>query len=126
MALRLNPNIFYVPVAHGRAYGPYGRAYGYYWHRGPRYLTDPDIVNLVNLRFISSYYHVPPREIMERRARGEDFASIRRYYAEHEGRHRGDDGREGHDHGHRDWHGRDGREHDHGHWDHGHGRGDDD
>ncbi len=128
MALRLNPDIYYVPMGRGRIYGPYGRAYGYYRHRDPRYLTDPDIVNMVNLRFISSYYHVPPREIMERRARGEDFASIGRYYAVRDRRDRRDDGRdrERHDHGHGDWHGHDGWEHGRGHWDHGHGRGDDD
>ncbi len=131
MALRLNPDIYYVPVRVERMGPPYGRAYGYYMHRGPRYLTDPDIVNMVNLRFISSYYHVPPEEIIERRDRGEDFASIQRYYAGH--------GRDGHDRDERHPHWQD-DDRDHGHgdhgdwhdrrhgegWGHGHGRGDDD
>ena len=130
MALRLNPDIYYVPVRVERFGPPYGRAYGYYMHRGPRYLTDPDIVNMVNLRFISSYYHVPPEEVIERRDRGEDFASIRRYYA---GRYRGERHRHWNDHD-REWHGRGDRDradwHDHGHngdhGEHGHGRRDDD
>ena len=134
MALRLNPDIYYVPVRDERMGPPYGRAYGFYRHSGPRYLTDPDVVNMVNLRFISSYYHVPPEQIIERRDRGEDFASIQRYYAGryrdghygdgHEGhRHWNDDSHDDvHDHGHGDRDGHGGDRDGHG-W--GHGRGDD-
>ncbi|MDA8089493.1 MAG: hypothetical protein M0Z61_04645 [Nitrospiraceae bacterium] len=125
MALRLNPNIYYVPVDEERIGPPYGRAYGFYRHHGPRYLSDPDIVNMVNLRFMSSYYGVPPREIIERRERGESFAVIQRDY-QGRGRHHGwrDEDHEGDGHGHGEGNGHD-EGHGHG-WGHGHGRGDDD
>lgn len=76
----LGPDIYYVPVR--RVYGPpYGNAYGYYknkkrkdWHSIR--LADDDVVNLVNLRFISERYGHPPEEVMRMRSAGRSFAAI--------------------------------------------------
>ncbi len=91
---RIPPSVFYVPVP---AYGPpYGRAYGYYkrfphekdW--GRIRLGDADIVNQVNLIFISKYYNYPPEQIMRLREGGSSFGNIeRKVYRLKESRERG-------------------------------------
>lgn len=76
----LAPDIFYVPVQ--SIYGPpYGNAYGHYqrhqrseWHKIR--LADEDIMNLVNLRFISERYRVPPEDVMRMRSGGKNFVTI--------------------------------------------------
>lgn len=76
----LGPEIYYVPVK--GAYGPpYGNAWGYYknkprkqWHKIR--LADDDVVNLVNLRFISEHYGRSPDEVMRMRSAGKDFVGI--------------------------------------------------
>ncbi|RPI70065.1 MAG: hypothetical protein EHM38_06760, partial [Geobacteraceae bacterium] len=54
----LTPEIYYVPVQ--RVGPPYGKAYGHYKKHAHDYkrvvLADEDVVNLVNLRFISDYH----------------------------------------------------------------------
>jgi hypothetical protein len=78
----LNPEIFFVPVAVTRIGPPYGRAYGYYKrlrgqkHWGTVVLYDEDVVNLVNLRFISGHYGIPAERVMEMRGRGSSFLDI--------------------------------------------------
>ena len=75
----LGAEVFYVPVAVTPG-PPYGRAYGYY--KKPRrqwntiVLTDDDIVNLVELRFLSEYYGVPPERVIEVRGRHGDFVAV--------------------------------------------------
>jgi hypothetical protein len=75
----LGADVYYVPVA-VRTGPPYGRAYGHY--KKPRkewnaiVLTDGDIVNLVELRFMSEHYHVAPERIVELRERDVDFVTI--------------------------------------------------
>ena len=76
----LGPDIYYVPVK--KVYGPpYGNAYGYYKNK-PRKdwksirLSDADIVNMVNLRFISERYHYSPEEVMRMRSDGKNFVHI--------------------------------------------------
>ena len=39
-------------------------------------LSDDDIVNLVELRFLSEHYHLPPERIIELRSRGRNFVAI--------------------------------------------------
>ncbi len=72
------PEIFYVPVT--RVGPPYGNAYGYYKKHKGNYrkvvLVDDDVVNLVNLRFMSEYHRVAPEVVMERRGRGEKFFAM--------------------------------------------------
>lgn len=76
----LGPDIFYIPVKEVSG-PPYGKAYGYYNNR-PRKewkqirLDDDDIVNLVNLRFMSKHYGYAPENVMRFRSNGEDFLKI--------------------------------------------------
>lgn len=78
----LSPDIFFVPVGTEKIGPPYGNAYGYYRNHGrggdwrgfkP---TDREVVDLVNLRFLSEVHHMAPDEIVARRSRGESFVKI--------------------------------------------------
>jgi hypothetical protein len=76
----LGPDIYYMPVQN--VYGsPYGHAYGHYqnrnrneWHKIR--LADDDVVNLVNLRFISERYGYPAEDVMRLRSSGKHFVNI--------------------------------------------------
>jgi len=76
------PDVYYYPVE-VKSRPPYGRAYGYY-KRYPRNewrkirLTDADVINLVNLRFLSEYGHFAPEEIIGMRTRGKRFHTIQK------------------------------------------------
>jgi hypothetical protein len=74
----LTPEIYYVPVE--RVGPPYGKAYGHYKKHGQDYrrvvLADSEVVNLVNLRFISEYHHAAPEVVMDMRGRGQKFVII--------------------------------------------------
>ena len=78
---KLNPEIYHVPVE-GEVKGPpYGKAYGYYKNKnrkdwGKIVLSNPEIINLVNLRFISEYHRFPPEEVIRLRAVGKNFILI--------------------------------------------------
>ena len=88
----LGPDVYYVPVAVA-AGPPYGHAYGHY-KKHPRnewrriVLTDADIVNLVELRFLSEHYGIQPERIIELRGRDRDFVAI---HADVRGRRSADD-----------------------------------
>lgn len=75
----IHADAYYVPVV-VRSGPPYGRAYGHYKKPKKEWntivLTDPDIVNLVELRFMSEHYHVAPERIVEMRERDVDFVTI--------------------------------------------------
>ena len=75
----LGPDVFYVPVAVVSG-PPYGKAYGHYkkpkQHWKTIVLADDDVVNLVNLRFLSDHYHVAPERVIELRGRHTDFVAI--------------------------------------------------
>ena len=91
----LGPEVYYVPVAVAPG-PPYGRAYGHY-KKHPRnqwkviVLNDADIVNLVELRFLSEHYHVAPERIIEMRGRDRDFVAINADVRVHESRRKHDD-----------------------------------
>lgn len=78
---KLDPSIFYIPVnnyTHGRVYG---RSYRYYtgqkqerWKRIK--LTDNEIINFVNLRFVSEYHGYGPEQVMKMREEGRSFTAI--------------------------------------------------
>ncbi|MBI5560969.1 MAG: hypothetical protein HY883_06815 [Deltaproteobacteria bacterium] len=76
----LTPDVFYVPgvVVTGP---PYGRAYGYYRNK-PRHkwktiiLTDGEVIDLVNLRFISEHYRYPADKVVRMRGDGKSFVII--------------------------------------------------
>jgi hypothetical protein len=74
----LTPEVYYVPVR--RVGPPYGNAYGHYKKYKNDYrkvvLADDDVVNLVNLRFMSEYHGIAPEVVMDRRGRGEKFFVI--------------------------------------------------
>lgn len=76
----LSPEIFYVPV---RAVPgpPYGKAYGYYKNKPKKewkkiVLDDDDIINLVNLRFISKHYVYSSDNVIRMREKGKSFIDI--------------------------------------------------
>lgn len=75
---RLSPDIYYVPVNSGP---PYGNAYGHYMNK-PRkqwkqiHFKDDEIVNLVNLKFVSEHNKQKPGEIIKMRENGNDFKTI--------------------------------------------------
>lgn len=77
----LGPEIYYVPVKEVKVGPPYGKAYGHY-KKHPKHewkkiaLADDDVVNLVNLRFISEHHGYPPETVMKMRAEGRNFVSI--------------------------------------------------
>lgn len=76
----LSAEIFYVKV--GEVKGPpYGKAYGYFG-KTPRkkwkkiVLADDDVINLVNLRFMSEHYGYSPDEVIKMRQKGKNFVGI--------------------------------------------------
>lgn len=78
--LKLSPAIFHVDVE-GPVGPPYGRALGYYRNKprkewGKIVLPDADIVNLVNLKFLSLHFGLPPGEVINLRAKGKGFPAI--------------------------------------------------
>ncbi|MGE5238770.1 MAG: hypothetical protein ACM3ON_08210 [Chloroflexota bacterium] len=76
----LSPEIYYVPVTYVPG-PPYGKAYGYY-KKLPRKkwkeirLHDDDVVNLVNLGFISNHYRYKPEEVISLRSKGKEFVAV--------------------------------------------------
>ena len=78
LRLGLGPDIFYVPVKGEVKSPPYGKAYGYYAKKGKKTssLGDADVVNLVNLKFLSEHYGVSPEAVIEMRSGGKNFVSI--------------------------------------------------
>ena len=76
----LRPEVYYVPVAVTPG-PPYGRALGHYKKKQRKewttiVLSDADIVNLVELRFLSEHYRVAPERIIALRADDRDFVAI--------------------------------------------------
>lgn len=92
----LTPEVYYVPVTHVGP--PYGNAYGHYKKHKNDYkkviLADEDVVNLVNLRFMSEYHGIAAEAVMDRRGRGEKFFVMNdEFRAEKRARGDGDDDR---------------------------------
>ena len=74
----LTPEIYYVPVRVGP---PYGKAYGYYMNKpkkewGKIVFKDSEIINLVNLKFISEHYKYSPKEVIKMREKDKNFVVI--------------------------------------------------
>jgi len=77
----VGPDVYYVPVAFEVSGPPYGNAYGHYKKRPKKEwstirLTDSDIVNFVNLRFISHHMGIPPEDVIRMRSGGKSFTVI--------------------------------------------------
>jgi hypothetical protein len=78
--LGVSPDVYYVPVAVVSG-PPYGRALGHYKKKHRKewrtiVLTDADVVNLVELRFLSEHYGIAPERIIELRSHNRDFVAI--------------------------------------------------
>lgn len=77
---KLSPEIFYVEVTQVSG-PPYGRAYGYF-KKHPRSkwremeLSDVDVVNLVNLKFMVDHYKYTPEQVIRWRSDGKKFVTI--------------------------------------------------
>ncbi len=78
----LTPEIFFVPLTVEKVGPPYGKAYGNYKKYRPKkewkkiVLSDSDVVDLVNLRFISEYHKIAPDKVIEMRGQGRNFLNI--------------------------------------------------
>jgi hypothetical protein len=76
----LSPEIYFVKFASDPG-PPYGKAWGHYkntprkkWHQIE--LSDPDIINLVNLKFLAEKYQCSPEKIVRMRKQGKSFANM--------------------------------------------------
>lgn len=77
----LAPDIFYVPVKEGVTGPPFGKAYGHFKNKPKKewkkiVLDDDDVINLVNLRFISDFHKFPPEDIIRMRSEGKNYITI--------------------------------------------------
>jgi hypothetical protein len=78
--LGLSADMYYVPVE-GSPGPPYGKALGHFKkHKKSKWntirLSDVDIVNLVNLQFVSQHYGYSPTEVIKQRGAGKSFRHI--------------------------------------------------
>jgi len=76
----LSPEIYYIELRNDPG-PPYGKAYGHFKKRprkewGAIRFADSDIVNFVNLKFISEHYHYSPDDVIKMRSGGESFVKI--------------------------------------------------
>lgn len=78
----MSPAIYYVPVTIVEGRHPKGHAYGYYKNHPKRSdwktitLSNADIINQVNLRFLSDRYGYSPDQVIKYRSEGRKFMSI--------------------------------------------------
>jgi len=79
LRLGLDPRTLYVVESRRHSGPPYGQAYGYDKHNKYR-LRDAEIVDLVNVRFLSDYHHISADDVIDRRRRGENYNNINEYY----------------------------------------------
>jgi hypothetical protein len=83
----LTADVFYVPIKVVEVGPPFGKAYGYY-KKYPKHkwkeirLDDDDIVNLVNVRFISEHYNVEPDIIIKEKSGGKRFIVLDKEFKE--------------------------------------------
>jgi len=82
VTLGLKPQDVYVVETQKRQGPPYGKAYGYDKNQKKSRLSDIEITELVNVKFLSSYHGVSTDEIIEQRRRGENFVNIDKTYHE--------------------------------------------
>jgi hypothetical protein len=94
---RLDPDIYYF-----RGGPPYGKAYGYWKKHPPR---DVQVIDAVNVHFLSDYLHVTPDAVWAERSGGHNYAVIagdfeaRREKGQGRVRDDDEDGDRGHGHG---------------------------
>lgn len=77
----LTPDVFYLPVSSDVIAPPYSKVYTRF-RTTPKMewktisLSDRDVINLVNLRFISEYHKLTPEQVIDMRSRGKTFVQI--------------------------------------------------
>jgi len=76
----LGPEIYYVPI-NEKAGPPYGKALGHFKNKQKNKwkeirFHDDEIINLVNLKFMSEYHGYSPDDIIKMRAKGKNFLLI--------------------------------------------------
>lgn len=82
----ITADVYYVPV-NVEVGPPFGKAYGHY-KKYPKHkwkeirLDDEDIVNLVNLKFISEYHRVEPDVIIMEKSKGKKFIVLDKEFKE--------------------------------------------
>lgn len=79
LRLGLNPRTLYVVDSHRYHNPPYGKSYGYSKDKKYR-LRDAEIIDLVNIRFLSNYHRISPDEVIDRRRSGERYNRIDEHY----------------------------------------------
>lgn len=77
----LSPEIYYVAVKVEVKGPPYGKAYGYYKNKprkewGKIVLKDADVINFVNLKFISGYQGYPAEEVIKMGSANKHFVVV--------------------------------------------------
>ena len=78
---------------------PYGKAYGYWRSHPPR---DAEVIDAVNIHFLSEYHHVNPDLVRAERSRRGNYAVVARDFEakSHKGDDRGKHEEDTHGHGH--------------------------
>ena len=76
----LSASIFYVEIK-SKPGPPYGKAWGHFKNNKKTKwkeirLTDADVVNFVNLKFIANHYGHSPDEVIDMRVKGRNFIEI--------------------------------------------------
>lgn len=99
----LSPEIYYVPVKVEVKGPPYGKAYGYYKNKPKKEwrnikLVDADVINFVNLRFLSEYHKFPAEKVIKMRSGGKHFVVVNDEIKKGKGKGKGEDSSE-HDKG---------------------------
>lgn len=85
LRLGLDPRTLYVVDSHRHSGPPYGKAYGYS-KDNRHHLRDAEIIDLVNVRFLSDYHHISPDDVIDRRRGGERYNNIDEHYRENNNR----------------------------------------
>lgn len=86
---RLEPDIYFF-----RGGPPYGKAHGYWKKHPPR---DVEIIESVNVHFLSDYHHVSPDVIVTEKSRQGSYAVVAVDFEAKSGKHRGKGKGKGHD-----------------------------
>lgn len=77
---KVGPDRYYVPFKRDPG-PPYGKAWGYYKNKPKKKwknikLRDSDMINLVNVKFMSKHYGIAPGEVAKQRGNGKKFKDI--------------------------------------------------
>lgn len=100
----LTPEIYYVPVEN-KKFDPYsgqhhGKAYGHYKNQPHKKdwrklkLSDSEVVDLVNLKFMSEYHQYAPEKIIQMRGKGKKFHVINNDIAKYKRGHKDERGKD--------------------------------